>query len=400
MDRPRPSLAGSTSSHFSPAAAYNPKLDSLPLEKLQAMIMKNQEERIELLEKKAGLGDGDDEDGFMGEDSDMMDQKIALLSKRVKELKAALAARSQVPRSAPTQLSAPDHDDHDGLHELDIADAEADDDTHELVPPSSPQVKALSTPPRARRAAAISAAIAECADVPADLIFSSPTRPAPSRPLRVEASVPRTLGLGEAGPSTQASRAAPPQVTPVQQRIVKVAPKHPWDKEVEQKLRGVFGISRFREHQKEAIDETMAGKDVFVLMPTGGGKSLTYHLPAVCSSGKTQGVTFVVSPLISLINDQTRHLIKRGVPSIAYTGDLTAADKAEAHEELSRDVPYTKVVYVTPEMLVAGHKIKDILRRLLRRRQLARFVIDEAHCVSQWGHDVSIYLYAATPMVR
>ena len=113
------------------------------------------------------------------------------------------------------------------------------------------------------------------------------------------------------------------------------------------------------------------------------------QLPAVCSQGKTRGVTFVVSPLISLINDQTRHLIQLNIPAIAYTSDLSQGDKQLAHEQLSMPEPFTKVVYVTPEMMVMGGRIKDILRLLLRRDRLARFVIDEAHCVSQWGHDVS-----------
>lgn len=94
-------------------------------------------------------------------------------------------------------------------------------------------------------------------------------------------------------------------------------------------------------------------------------------------------MTFVVSPLISLINDQTRHLIKLDIPAIAYTGDMTQTDKNIAHDELSRPEPYTRVVYVTPEMLTLGGRIKGILKGLLHRKRLARFVIDEAHCVSQ-----------------
>jgi bloom syndrome protein len=100
-------------------------------------------------------------------------------------------------------------------------------------------------------------------------------------------------------------------------------------------------------------------------------------------------VTFVISPLISLINDQTRHLLRKDIPAIAYTGDMSQGDKNLAHDELSRHEPWTKVVYVTPEMMSMGGRIKGIMRDLVRRNRLARFVIDEAHCVSQWGHDVS-----------
>lgn len=99
--------------------------------------------------------------------------------------------------------------------------------------------------------------------------------------------------------------------------------------------------------------------------------------------GKTKGVTFVISPLISLINDQSRHLCHLNIPAIAYTGDLTQGDKNLAHEQLGKAEPHTKVVYVTPEMMSMGGMIKTIMRDLVRRDRLARFVIDEAHCVSQ-----------------
>lgn len=99
-------------------------------------------------------------------------------------------------------------------------------------------------------------------------------------------------------------------------------------------------------------------------------------------------MTFVISPLLSLINDQARHLCNLNIPAIAYTGDLSQSDKNLAHEQLSKPEPHTKVVYVTPEMMSMGGTIKHIMRDLHRRNRLARFVIDEAHCVSQVSYGV------------
>ncbi|WVQ97161.1 hypothetical protein IAU59_004271 [Kwoniella sp. CBS 9459] len=295
------------------------------------------------------------------------------------------------PRRVPTPPPPPEIDDYD------FAAAEAEDfdpamelgeqaeSNQMLIPPSSPP-RALTPPRVARRLSTTkTAAMAEVEDIPPGDIFSSPLQAASARLPRTEASQARSARTGPA-PSSSPTKSAAPQQQPLN-RTIQVEVKHPWTKEVDYRLRKIFKLPNFRKHQKEAINETMAGRDVFVLMPTGGGKSLTYQLPAVCNNGKTRGVTFVVSPLISLINDQSRHLTNLGIPAIAYTGDLTQKDKNAAHEELMRQEPWTRVVYVTPEMLTMGGHIKHILRSLLQKRRLARFVIDEAHCVSQWGHD-------------
>lgn len=165
---------------------------------------------------------------------------------------------------------------------------------------------------------------------------------------------------------------------------------YPWSADVRKALHNTFRLSDFRPNQQEAINATLGGYDVFCLMPTGGGKSLCYQLPAIVESGRTRGVTIVISPLISLIHDQVNHLLKLGIPALRITGEMPARDRERALAEIfARDAAATlpALVYLTPEFVNKSRVAADIFTHLARRNRLARFVVDEAHCVSQWGHD-------------
>ena len=165
--------------------------------------------------------------------------------------------------------------------------------------------------------------------------------------------------------------------------------RFPWSRDVKLLLRDNFHLKGFRNNQLEAINATLGGQDVFVLMPTGGGKSLCYQLPAIVQSGKTIGITVVISPLLSLMEDQVQHLKKIGIQAFLLTGETSREEKTEIYDMLEEGKieNYMQLLYLTPEMISKSARMVDVLTRVSERNRLARIVIDEAHCVSQWGHD-------------
>ena len=145
-------------------------------------------------------------------------------------------------------------------------------------------------------------------------------------------------------------------------------------------LRDVFGYAEFRGAQQAIVEHVAAGGDALVLMPTGGGKSLCYQIPALLR----RGVGIVVSPLIALMQDQVEALQQLGVPAAFLNSSLDADAAREVSGRLLRGE--LKLLYVAPERLMTEGFL-DLLERLRGSSGLALFAIDEAHCVSQWGHD-------------
>jgi len=156
-----------------------------------------------------------------------------------------------------------------------------------------------------------------------------------------------------------------------------------WSERVNLAKKEVFGLDKFRENQLEVINATLSKHDCLLVMPTGGGKSLTYQLPAVISDG----VTLVVSPLLSLMEDQLMGLRKRGVSAEMLTGTTDKETKARVMKEMLDKNSQLRLLYVTPEKC---SKSKQFMAKLQKMHQAGRFVrlaIDEVHCCSQWGHD-------------
>lgn len=156
-----------------------------------------------------------------------------------------------------------------------------------------------------------------------------------------------------------------------------------WSDKILKILNEVFKFKNFRLKQLTAINATLSKQDVLLLMPTGGGKSLVYQLPALVN----EGLTVVISPLIALIEDQLISLKKMGIEAATINASTARREKKEIQDLMVTKNSKLRILFVTPEWVAKSKMFMSCLKKCYEKKSLVRIVIDEVHCCSTWGHD-------------